>query len=141
MVQDIPVPAERIRKWSWVDPLSEGVFDLLFATEAGLVVFGVLAVGIGVPLLVVAAGAAWAARARRKRVPHEKAVPLGAAMLAPVVLLAVLGVLLLFGALSVGSFLTGHPVAMALSYAAALATLALVGYWAVQRRAARTPRP
>ena len=116
--------------------LLEGLFEALFATELGLLAFGGVALAVGIPLLVVFGGAAWAARVRRKREPAAPPIGLGA-LLTPAVLLAVLVVLLLFGALSLAAFEAGHPVLMACSSAAALATLGSVGFMAMQRRAER----
>ncbi|MCA1811670.1 MAG: hypothetical protein LC623_06625 [Halobacteriales archaeon] len=105
----------------------------LVATEVGLVVFGVLALGVALPLLVVAGGAALAAHLRRKQ-PGRAPPAVRAVLLAPAVLLLAFLVLLLFGGVSVAAFRSGHPVATALSYAAALVTLLGLGYWAMQRR-------
>src|SRR5687767_783663 len=55
-----PTPEER-RRLRAGDGWSRAVelfFDVLTAAEAGLIAFGVLALGIGLPLLVVAGGAA-----------------------------------------------------------------------------------
>lgn len=114
----------------------QGLVDFLVLTEVGLVVFGVLALGIGLPLLVVAGGAALAAHFHRRRSPRTTPA-VTAMLLTPLVLLLAIAVFVLFGVLSVKAFLSGHPVATALSYVAAVVTLLGLGYWAMQRRAER----
>jgi hypothetical protein len=129
-------PARKEKRGGAGDLILEALFDGLFATELGLLIFGGMALAIGLPLLVVFGGAALAAHIRRKREPGAKSIGLGA-LLTPAVLVLVFLVLILFGALSFTAFETGHAVVMVCSYVAALATLAFLGFMVAQRRAER----
>lgn len=112
-----------------IDGILEGIFEALIATEVGLVLLGILAMAVAVPILIVLAGGAAAAHMRRKDGSRDRAGRV-ALLVAGALALLTAGALLV----SYEAVHTGHPVVVTTLAVGACAVGAAVGIMVRNRK-------
>ena len=112
-----------------LDIVLEGIFEALIATEIGLVLVGILALAVAIPMLIVLAGGAAAAHMRRKEGSRDRPGRV-ALLVAGALALLVAGALLV----AYEAVHTGHPAVVTTLAAGACVVGGAVGIMLRNRR-------